>query len=326
MSEKMMYGSSLKGMRTTLNETLQRVAADDERVVVVDCETGTATNILDFRKQYPDRFVELGVAEQHAVSFAFGLANAGYIPILPLFGSFLTRRACDQIFIQVGYAQSNIKMIGCYSGLTTPNTGATHQTVNDLSIMRSIPGITVIETCNERELEEAIVCAVSHAGPVYIRMIRGDIAPYEDMEIPKQGQFEIGVSQKLTEGDDVTIIATGLMVKRALEAAELLKRDGISAEVINCSSIKPLDETTILASVQKTGAAVTAENHSIIGGTGSAVSELIVENYPVPLLRVGIRDTYGESGPMEDLLPKYGLTSRAIVDASAAVVQKKTHR
>lgn len=327
MSEKLMYGSSLKGMRTALKETLLEVARANEKVIVIDCETGTATNILPFKKEFPGRFIKLGVAEQNSISFAFGVSTSGYIPIVPLFGCFMTRRACDQIFIQVGYAEANIKLIGCYSGLTSPNTGATHQTVNDVSIMRSIPGIVVIEASNESELREAIIMAVKIHGPVYIRMIRGDINPYDSMEVKLEGEFEIGKARILREGCDVTLIGSGLMVKRCLEAAELLSKEGISAEVINCSTIKPLDENTILKSASKTKAVVTAENHSIIGGLGSAVAEFISEYCPIPVKRVGIMDKYGESGKLEDLFMKYGLTNQAVMAAVKQVLlTKKTHK
>jgi transketolase len=319
-----MYGSSLKGMRTALKETLFELLNSNTKAVVIDCETGTATNILPLKSEFPDRFIELGVAEQNAVSFAFGVSVSGYIPIVPLFGSFLTRRACDQIFIQVGYAAANIKLIGCYSGLTTPNTGATHQSVNDISIMRSIPGIKVIETCNEVELREAIFKTVELRGPVYLRMIRGDIPPYESMDIPLKGEFEPGQARLLREGTDVTLAGCGMMVKRCLEAAELLEKDGISAEVINCSTIKPLDEQTLISSAGKTRAVVTAENHSVIGGFGSAVTDLIAEKCPVPVQRVGIRDRFGESGALNDLFKKYGLTTQAVLEAVKIVLDQKT--
>jgi transketolase len=325
MSEELMYGSSLKGMRTALKETLIELARSNEKVVVIDCETGTATNILPFKKEFPDRFIELGVAEQNSISFAFGVAASGYIPIVPLFGSFLTRRACDQIFIQVGYAKANIKLIGCYSGLTSPNTGATHQSINDISIMRSIPGIKIIEACNESELREAIIKIVEIHGPVYLRMIRGDIEPYESMDIPLESSFEIGKASILREGCNVTLIGCGLMVKRCLEAADFLAQNGISAEVLNCSTIKPLDEDTILKSAAKTKAVVTAENHSVIGGLGSAVAESISENCPVPTRRIGIMDRFGESGSLEELFPKYRLSTHAVLEAVKIVLLMKSN-
>lgn len=320
MKDEKMYGSSLKGMRSALKETLLELGQRDERVVVIDCETATATNIISFKHRFPERFVELGICEQNAVSFAFGVARSGLIPIVALFGSFLTRRACDQVFIQAGYAEANIKLIGCYSGLTTPNTGATHQSINDVSIVRSIPRIVVLEACDEVELRLAIMAAVEYQGPVYVRMIRGDIAPYEKRVVPAGHLLRIGKSSRLTEGSDITLIGSGMMVSRCLEAAHMLEAKGIHADVINCSSIKPLDKELILESARKTGGVVTAENHSIIGGMGSAVAELLSEEYPVKLRRVGIRDRFGESAPLEDLFPHHGLTSEAIVNSALAVL------
>lgn len=323
MSEKTMYGASLKGMRATLGETLVDIGGKNKKVVVIDCETGTATNILEFRDTYPDRFVTVGVAEQSGISFAFGAARAGYVPIVPLFGSFLTRRALDQIFIQIGYAEANIKLIGCYSGLTTPNTGATHQSINDISIMRSIPNITVIETADPFELKQALYAMMEVEGPVYLRMIRGDIEPYDLQCVPEDHQFALGKSSVLKTGKDITLIGSGLMVARCLEAAQLLSKQGIQAEVINMSAIKPVDAETLTASARKTGAAVTAENHSVIGGVGSAVLETLSDICPVPLKRVGIMDRYGESAALKDLFEKYGLTSNRVADAAMELVRQK---
>jgi transketolase len=323
MSEKMRYGCSLKGMRATLAETLVELGHQDPKMIVVDCETGTATNILDFRDTFPDRYVTTGVAEQSGVSFAFGAARSGLHPVVPLFSSFLTRRACDQIFIQIGYAHANVKMIGCYSGLTTPNTGATHQSINDIALMRSLPGVVVIETADSTELKQALTAMMQIDGPVYVRMIRGDIGGYDNPCVPEDHVFHIGKSSVLREGDDISLIGTGMMVSRCLEAADKLKEKGVSAEVVNCSAIKPFDCDTIVASVRKTGCAVTAENHSIIGGTGSAVAECLAEHCPAPLKRVGIMDQYGESGPLEELFPKYGLTTDKVVEAALALLKDK---
>lgn len=322
MSEKMRYGCSLKGMRATLSDTLVELGHKDPKMIVIDCETGTATNILDFRDTFHDQYVTTGVAEQSGVSFAFGAARSGLHPVIPLFSSFLTRRACDQIFIQIGYANANVKMIGCYSGLTTPNTGATHQSINDISIMRSLPGVTVIETADPLELKQALNAMMEIEGPVYLRMIRGDIAKYDIQCVPEHHEFKIGKSTVLREGKDISLIGTGLMVSRCLEASDILKEKGYSAEVINCSALKPFDSETIATSVRKTGCAVTAENHSIIGGTGSAVAECLAEHCPSPMRRVGIMDQYGESGSLEELFPKFGLTTEKVVEAALSLLKK----
>ena len=325
MSEKMMYGASLKGMRAAFGETLVELGKKNENIVVVDCETGTATNILGFRDSFPDRYLTLGVAEQNGISFAFGLSRSGLIPVVSLFSAFMTRRALDQIFIQVGYAYANIKLIGCYSGLTSPNTGATHQSINDISIMRSIPGMAVIETADEFELKQALDRVIEYKGPVYLRMIRGDISPYDQRVIPANHQFSIGKASILRKGKDITLIGSGMMVARCLEAAEELFKRGVDAEVINCSTIKPLDGEIIINSVRKTGAAVTAENHSIVGGLGSAVTELVCENYPVTVKRVGIKDRYGESAELKDLFTHYGLNTENILNA-VDKIQKEGQR
>ena len=322
MSEKMRYGCSLKGMRQTLEDTLLELGSENEKIIVVDCETGTATNVLGLRDAYPDRYVTTGVAEQSGISFAFGVARTGYIPVVPLFGAFMSRRALDQVFIQIGYGNVNVKMIGCYSGLTTPNTGATHQTVNDVSIMRSIPGLKVIETADPTELRQAIIAAIGYDGPVYLRMIRGDIAPYDGDVVPEGHQFELNRASVLREGKDISLIGSGMMVSRCMEAAKILAEKGVSAEVVNCSSIKPVDAETIIGSVRKTGKAVTAENHSIVGGMGSAVAEVVVRECPVPVWMVGIKDCYGESGPLEDLFEAYGLTTAEIVRAAEKLIER----
>jgi len=323
LNEEQIYGVSLKGMRSVLKETLLEIGRRNGKVIVIDCETGTATNILAFKEEFPDRFVSLGVAEQNAISFAFGVAREGFIPIVPLFGSFMTRRACDQIFIQIGYVEANIKLIGCYAGLTTPNTGATHQSVNDVAIMRSIPNIYIVDTCDEYELRQALIEITEHRGPVYLRMIRGDLPHYEKRVVPKGHRFRIGKATALRKGRDVSLIGCGLMVSRCLEAAEVLSQKDIEAEVINCSSLKPLDGETILDSLRRTGCGVTAENHSVVGGMGSAVAEIAAEQYPVPIMRVGIEDRFGQSGPIEALFEEYGLTSKSVVDAALRAIKKR---
>lgn len=314
MAEKTMYGSSLKGFRAALAATLVDLGGRYANMVVVDAETGTATNILDFQAAYPGRYVTVGIAEQTAVSFAFGLSRSGMIAVVPLFSSFLTRRACDQLFIQTGYANANVKLIGGYCGLTSPNTGATHQSVNDIAIMRSMPNIRVIETADPYELCQALNAAMDYEGPVYIRMIRGDLPRYDVCCTPEGHAFSLDKASVLREGTDISLIACGLMVPRALEAAQMLAERGVSAEVVNCSSIKPVDVKTIAASAKKTGRVVAAENHSTLGGMGSAVAEALAQHCPVPMRFVGIEDRYGWSGTLEELFPMYGLTTERILE------------
>jgi transketolase len=313
MSEKMMYGASLKGFRATLAAKLVELGEKHKNMIVVDAETGTATNILDFKKAYPDRYVTMGIAEQTALSFAFALSRSGKIAVTPLFSCFMARRACDQIYIQIGYSNANVKMIGCYSGMTTPNTGATHQSINDIAIIRSMPNIVVVETADPGELGRALEAAMAYRGPVYIRMIRGDIAKYDIQCVPDNQRFDLFKSTKLRDGKDISLIASGLMVPRALEAADILGKKGISAEVINCTAIKPIDKETIVESAKKTGRVVTCENNNIYGGVGSAVAECLSQHCPVPVRMVGIEDQYGWSGDLADLLAMYELTTEKIL-------------
>jgi transketolase len=313
MSEKMMYGASLKGFRSMLAEKLVELGGKYQNMVVVDAETGTATNILDFKKSYPDRYVTTGIAEQAAISFASSLSRAGKIAVVPLFSCFLSRRACDQIYIQIGYSNANVKMIGCYSGMTTPNTGATHQSVNDIAIMRSTPNIVVVETADPGELGRAMEAAMKYEGPVYIRMIRGDIPEYNIQCVPGDQQFDLLKSTRLVEGKDISLVASGLMVPRALKAAKILAGRGVSAEVINCTAIKPLDTEIIVASAKKTGKVVTCENNNIYGGVGSAVAECLARHCPVPMRMVGIEDVYGWSGELNELFEMFGLTTEKIL-------------
>jgi transketolase len=317
------YGVSLRGMRAQLGASLVEIGTANDRVVVLDAETGTVTNSSAFIAAFPDRFIQMGVAEADTVSFAVGLSTTGLIPIVPLFAAFVTRRAYDQIHCQVAYPSFNVKLVGCYSGLTSPNTGATHQALQDLALMRVLPHMTVIEAADESELDQALHVAVATDGPFYIRMVRGDLDRYGDPVSPPEYRFAIGKAPVLREGADVTLVGSGLMVARCLEAATMLEAEGVSAEVINSSTIKPLDAETIERSARKTGAVVTAENHSVIGGLGGAVAEALTERYPVPMRRVGVKDRFGESAPLEELLEHYGLTSMAVAEAAMELVKAR---
>ncbi len=326
MSEKLMYGCSLKGFRSALAETLVEIGRENARLIVVDAETGTATNAIAFRDAFPGRYITCGIAEQAAVSFAFAAARCGMIPVVPLFSCFLSRRACDQVYIQVGYARANVKMIGCYSGMTTPNTGATHQSINDIAIMRSIPGMRVVETADPFEFAQALREAVRCQGPVYLRSVRGDLPEYEGRFVGEEHPFSLDRSTVLREGKDISLMASGIMVPRALEAAGLLEARGIRAEVVNVTAIKPLDERTVIRSAEKTGRVVCAENGSVVGGVGSAIAECLGRNCPTPLRFVGIEDRYGWSGDLRDLLQMYGLTAGRILEEAEALLAAAPRR
>jgi transketolase len=317
------YGVSQGNIRQLFGDALVAIGHADPRVVVLDCQTAMPTAAVAFAKAFPDRFIDLGIAEQNAVSFAAGLARIGFVPIVPLFACFSSRRALDQVTIQAAYANLNVKVCGLYAGLTSPNTGATHQMVSDLAVMRSIPHMTVVEPADTLEMSQALPAVVAHRGPVYFRLVRGDIGGPCPRVTPDRYAFRLGKAGLLREGTEVTLIGSGLMVSRCLEAADILQKEGIAADVINVSTIKPLDADLIAARARHTGAVVTAENHTILGGLGGAVAEVLGDIYPVPVRRVGIPDEFGTSGPLEELFPLYGLTSNAVCQAARVAIKAK---
>ncbi len=315
------YGSKIQGMRAAVGDTLVELGKKNDRIVVIDAETAVATNIMPFKEAFPDRFLTTCIAEQNAISVAYGLQRMGYIPFVPLFAAFIGRRAFDQIFVQAGYPNANIKMMGGYAGITSASVGATHQSFNDIAIIRTIPNIKIIEACDADELREAMIAAAEYVGPVYIRVVRSDLPEYEVKQMPQDYHFEIGKATVIREGTDVSLIGSGIMVARCKEAAQILEKQGISAEVINVSTIKPIDKETIIASATKTKHVVTAENNTIIGGVGSAVAEVLSENCPCKLGRIGILDRYGHSGIVDELLKLYNLTTQDIVSKVLEVLQ-----
>ena len=318
-----MYGVAQGNIRQLFGEALVAVGQANPNVVVLDCQTAMPTAAVSFARAFPERFIDLGIAEQNAVSFAAGLARMGFVPIVPLFACFSARRALDQVTIQVAYADMNVKVCGLYAGLTSPNTGATHQMISDLAVMRSIPNLTVVEPADALEMQQALAAVVAHRGPVYFRMVRGDIGGPCPRVSPDGYTFRLGKAALLREGRDVTLIGSGLMVSRCLHAAEILANEGIAADVLNVSTIKPLDAEMIAARARRTGAVVTAENHTVLGGLGGAVAEVLGEACPVPLRRVGIRDEFGTSGPLEEIFPQYGLTAEAVCEAARSALKAK---
>ncbi|MCX5734207.1 MAG: transketolase family protein [candidate division NC10 bacterium] len=318
-----MYGVAQGDIRQLFGEALVAVGQANPDVVVLDCQTAMPTAAVSFARAFPERFIDLGIAEQNAVSFAAGLARMGFVPIVPLFACFSARRALDQVTIQVAYADMNVKVCGLYAGLTSPNTGATHQMISDLAVMRSIPNLTVVEPADALEMQQALAAVVAHRGPVYFRMVRGDIGGPCPRVSPDGYTFRLGKAALLREGRDVTLIGSGLMVSRCLQAAETLANEGIAADVVNVSTIKPLDAGMITARAGRTGAVVTAENHTVLGGLGGAVAEVLGEACPVPLRRVGIRDEFGTSGPLEEIFPQYGLTAEAVCEAARVALKAK---
>ena len=300
----------LKACRDGFGEALLELGKRNKNVVVVSADLAESTRCLDFSKKYPERFIEVGVAEQNMAGVAVGLALDGKIPFICSFGVFSPARNWDQIRISICYNKANVKIIGAHAGLNVGEDGATHQALEDIAITRVLPNMTVIAPCDYEETKKAVFAAAKFEGPVYIRFVR-EKSPV--MTLPKT-KFKIGKADVFKEGNDVTIIACGPMVYEALTAAKELKKEKIQAEVINCHTIKPVDAKIIIRSAKKTNRVVTIEEHQVNGGLGSAVAEVLAQNYPVPIKILGMPDKFGESGIGKQLLDKYGLNSDHIVN------------
>ena len=286
-------------------------------VVVLDADLAGATKTSVFKAAHPDRFIDCGIAEGNMMTVAAGIATTGKVPFASTFAMFAAGRAFEQIRNSIGYPKNNVKLGATHGGISVGEDGASHQCNEDLALMRTIPGMTVICPSDDVEARAAVFAAYEHQGPVYMRFGRLAVPVINDNPDYK---FEIGKGIVLKEGKDVAIIANGLEVAEALEAAKMLEADGISAKVINIHTIKPLDEELVLAAAKETGKIVTAEEHSIIGGLGGAVCELLAEKYPVPVCRIGIKDVFGESGPAKELIEKYGLDAKSIYETVKAFV------
>ncbi|ABW19799.1 transketolase family protein [Alkaliphilus oremlandii] len=306
--------------RDAYGQALVELGRANENIVVLDADLSKSTKTADFRKNFPDRFINVGIAEQNLMGMAAGLSTAGKIPFASTFAMFATGRAFEIIRNSIGYPKLNVKICATHSGITVGEDGASHQALEDISCMRTIPNMTVIVPADGVETKAAIHAVAKMEGPVYVRLGRLAVPTINDEATYK---FEIGKGIQLKEGNDVTIVATGLMVNEALEAAKELEANGIHARVINIHTIKPIDTELIVKAAQETGAIVTAEEHNIIGGLGSAVAEVISENCPVPLKRIGTMDTFGESGSPVDLMKKYGLTKENIISAVTEIMKKK---
>lgn len=280
-------------------------------IVVMDADLSKSTKTDTFKKKFPERFINTGIAEGNMINVAAGLASTGKIVFASSFAMFAAGRAFEQIRNGVAYPHLNVKIGATHAGISVGEDGATHQCLEDIGIMRTIPGMIIINPADHYEAMEAVKAAVEYDGPVYLRFGRLAVPQIFDETNYK---FELGKGVVLEEGKDATIIATGLMVPYALEARELLKKDGIDAEVINIHTIKPIDRELIEKTARKTGAIVTAEEHNVIGGLGSAVAEVLCETYPVPMMRVGTQDVFGKSGKPAELFKEYGLTAENIAE------------
>ena len=291
--------------------------------LVLDADLAAATKTGTFKKKFPERFFDCGIAEGNMVSVAAGIATTGKKVFATSFAMFAAGRAYEQIRNSIGYPHLNVNIVGTHASITVGEDGATHQCSEDLALMRTIPGMTVLCPADATEAYAAVEAALNHDGPCYLRFGRFAV-PNLTPELVPDYKFEIGKGVTYREGKDVTIVATGFMSHLAYEAADLLAKEGIEATVINIHTVKPLDKELIIAAAKKTGAVVTAEEHSVIGGLGSAVCEALAESYPVPVLRVGVEDKFGKSGKVPALLEMYGLTAENIKEkAKAAVALKK---
>ena len=295
--------------RESYGNTLVECGADYPNLVVLDADLAGATKTSVFKKAFPDRHIDCGIAECNMTGIAAGLATCGKIPFISSFAMFAAGRNFEQVRNSIGYPHLNVKIGATHAGITVGEDGASHQCHEDVALMRTIPGMTVIVPSDGVEAEAAVRAAIELEGPVYLRFGRSAVPVINDTPDYK---FEIGKGVLLREGKDVTIIATGITVASALEAADMLAADGISAEVINIHTIKPLDDELVIASAKKTGKVVTAEEHSVIGGLGSAVCDCLSAKYPTQVLKLGMQDVFGESGPADALVEKYGLDGKGI--------------
>jgi len=305
--------------REGYGEELVKLGEEDPKIVVLEADISSSTETCYFAKRFPDRFFNVGVSEQNEAMVAAGLASTGLIPFLSTYAVFASMRACEQVRTFICYTNLNVKIAVSHGGITPCTDGATHQATEDLAIMRVMPNMRVIVPSDYHMARAAVRAAAKSYGPAYLRFTRDPLPPIYDKNI----KFEIGKSIKLAEGGDLTLISIGDMTHIALEAAEMLESEKIRATLLDMPTLKPIDRTAIINAAKQTGAIVTIEDHQINGGLGSAVAEVLAEDYPVPMARIGLRDTFGSSGEYRQLLEKYGMSPRHIVEASKKVIKRK---
>ncbi len=308
MAQRVMYGRALA-----------ELAEEDPSVVVLDADLADSTKTSEFRKVSPERFVEVGIAEQNMIGIAAGLAASGKTVFASTFGIFATGRCWEQIRLAVAYPRLNVKICATHCGITVGEDGASHQALEDMAVMRMLPNMTVVCPADADETYRATKALAAYDGPAYMRMGRSEFPSVTG----EDDRFVIGKARTMRDGADVTLFGCGQMTALCLEAADALQAEGVSAEVVNVSTIKPIDAEAVVASVSRTGCCVTAEEHSVLGGLGSAVAETLAERRPAPMERVGTRDTFGESGSPDELMSKYGLTAAAVADAARRAVSRK---
>lgn len=309
-----------KATRESYGEALAELGDEYDNLCVFDADLAAATKTNIFKKKFPDRFFDCGIAEANMMGVAAGMAASGKIPFASTFAMFAAGRAYEIVRNSIGYPHLNVKIGATHAGISVGEDGATHQCNEDIALMRTIPGMTIINPADDIEAKAAVRAAIEFNGPVYMRFGRLAVPVFNN---PETYKFELGKGIKLRDGKDIAIIATGLMVNEAIEAAKVLSAKGIDAAVINIHTIKPIDKEIIIEAAKKTGLVLTVEEHSIIGGLGSAVSEVLSENYPTKVIRIGVNDVYGHSGPAVDLLKEFGLSSENIVKTAVEAVNSK---
>ncbi len=309
-----------KAGRIGFSEGLVEAAKQNSNIIALGADITASVGMQDFVTQFPNRFLSFGIAEQNIVGAATGLALGGKIPVFSTYGVFATHRATDQIRVSVCYNNTHILIAGAHAGISVGPDGATHQALEDIASMRVLPNITVLSPCDANQTKQATIAALlSYNSPVYIRFGREPVPNFTK----ENSEFLIGKAQLISKGKDLSIFATGHMVWEAIQAAKVLFSEGISTEIINIHTIKPIDKDAIIRSATKTGAAVTAEEHQIMGGFGSAVAEVLVQNHPIPIEMIGIKDSFGESGNANELMDKYKLRAINIVAAAKKVLERK---
>jgi len=307
-------------MRAVFGTSLEKMMAKDNRIMVIDADLARANGTLGLREKFPERALDVGVAEQNMAGVAAGLASHGFIPFITSFTPFATRRISDIIAISIAYAGRNVKVVGTDPGFVAELNGGTHAGIEDMAVLRSTPTMVIVEPSDALQLEQAIPQIIAHDGPVYLRLHRKEVPQLHDDSY----KFDLFKADVLREGKDVTLIATGaVMLGQTLKAAEILKSENIQAEVVEVHTVKPIDADTLIASVKKTGAVVTAENHNVIGGLRSAVAEVLCEKCPAPMRSIGIQDVFAEVGFLPDLLEKHKMTSADIAEQARQVIKQK---
>ncbi len=311
--------SNLYDCRDAFAETLERLAVNDDKIVAVCNDSVGSSKLGGFKSKFPERLVNVGIAEQSLVGVGAGLANGGRLPFVCGASCFLTGRALEQIKADISYSNANVKLVGISSGMAYGELGPTHHSIEDFAWTRVLPNLPVIAPCDRIETAAAVEWAARYAGPCFLRLSRVGVPDL----LPEDHEFVLGRANVLRQGSDVTLIANGTLMHRMVKAAEILARRGIEARVLNMATVRPIDEEAIIAAARETGAIITAEEHSIFGGLGSAVAEVVVENAPVPMKRLGVPGIYAPTGSAEFLLDEFGMAPSAIADATATLIMRK---